>query len=84
MACGLPGAVAAAIAHPRAPGYRLRRRRGLTVLMGELATCDVNNSLGQIKWEQMVFLGDPEYGCDLQPIDRHGGARLRSHGFYGR
>src|SRR5207302_84347 len=28
-----------------------------------------NNSLGQIKWEQMVFLGNPEYGCDLQPID---------------
>ena len=22
-----------------------------------------------IKWEQMVFLGNPEYGCDLQPID---------------
>lgn len=28
-----------------------------------------NGSLGQIKWEQMVFLGNPEYGCDLQPID---------------
>jgi pyruvate dehydrogenase (quinone)/pyruvate oxidase len=28
-----------------------------------------NNTLGQIKWEQMVFLGNPEYGCDLQPID---------------
>ena len=48
--------------------------------MGELATAvkyelDVkvvvisNNSLGQIKWEQMVFLGNPEYGCELQPID---------------
>jgi pyruvate dehydrogenase (quinone)/pyruvate oxidase len=22
-----------------------------------------------IKWEQMVFLGNPEYGCELQPID---------------
>ena len=50
------------------------------MLMGELATCvkyrlDVkiivikNNTLGQIKWEQMVFLGNPEYVCDLQPID---------------
>src|SRR5437588_3837833 len=50
------------------------------MLIGELATCvkyglDVkivvikNNSLGQIKWEQMVFLGNPEYVCDLQPID---------------
>ena len=28
-----------------------------------------NDTLGQIKWEQMVFLGNPEYGCDLQPID---------------
>ena len=28
-----------------------------------------NNSLGQIKWEQMVFLGNPEYGCELHPID---------------
>src|SRR5947199_318042 len=28
-----------------------------------------NNTLGQIKWEQMVFLGNPEYGCDLSPID---------------
>ena len=28
-----------------------------------------NNTLGQIKWEQMVFLGNPEYGCELEPID---------------
>jgi pyruvate dehydrogenase (quinone) len=28
-----------------------------------------NNTLGQIKWEQMVFLGNPEYGVDLAPID---------------
>ena len=28
-----------------------------------------NNSLGQIKWEQMVFLGNPEHGVELQPID---------------
>ena len=28
-----------------------------------------NNSLGQIRWEQMVFLGNPEFGCDLEPID---------------
>ncbi len=50
------------------------------MLMGELATLVKynlpvkivvikNNSLGQIKWEQMVFLGNPEYVCDLQPID---------------
>jgi pyruvate dehydrogenase (quinone)/pyruvate oxidase len=28
-----------------------------------------NDTLGMIKWEQMVFLGNPEYGCELQPID---------------
>jgi pyruvate dehydrogenase (quinone) len=50
------------------------------MLMGELATAVKyqlpikvviikNNTLGMIKWEQMVFLGNPEYGCDLQPID---------------
>src|SRR4030095_11241609 len=28
-----------------------------------------NDTLGQIKWEQIVFLGNPEYGCELQPMD---------------
>jgi pyruvate dehydrogenase (quinone)/pyruvate oxidase len=28
-----------------------------------------NNTLGQIKWEQMVFLGNPEFACDLYPAD---------------
>jgi pyruvate dehydrogenase (quinone)/pyruvate oxidase len=28
-----------------------------------------NNTLGQIKWEQMAFLGNPEYGVELHPID---------------
>ena len=53
---------------------------GLTMLMGEIATLVKyklpvkvivikNNTLGQIKWEQMVFEGNPEFGVDLQPID---------------
>ena len=30
----------------------------------------LNNSLlGQIKWEQMLFLGNPEFGCRLQPVN---------------
>jgi pyruvate dehydrogenase (quinone)/pyruvate oxidase len=80
MACGLPYAVAAAVAYPGRQVVAFVGDGGLTMLMGELATCvkyglDVkivvikNNSLGQIKWEQMVFLGNPEYVCDLQPID---------------
>jgi pyruvate dehydrogenase (quinone)/pyruvate oxidase len=80
MACGLPYAVAAAVAYPGRQVVAFVGDGGLTMLMGELVTCvkyglDVkvivikNNSLGQIKWEQMVFLGNPEYVCELQPID---------------
>jgi pyruvate dehydrogenase (quinone)/pyruvate oxidase len=80
MACGLPYAVAAAVAYPARQVVAFVGDGGLTMLMGELATCvkyglDVkvvvikNNALGQIKWEQMVFLGNPEYVCELQPID---------------
>jgi pyruvate dehydrogenase (quinone)/pyruvate oxidase len=80
MACALPYAIAAAVAYPERQVIAFVGDGGLTMLMGELATCvkyklDVkiivitNNSLGQIKWEQMVFLGNPEYVCDLQPID---------------
>jgi pyruvate dehydrogenase (quinone)/pyruvate oxidase len=80
MACGLPYAVGAASAYPGRQVVAVVGDGGLTMLIGELATCVKyrlpvkivvikNNSLGQIKWEQMVFLGNPEYGCDLQPID---------------
>ena len=80
MACGLPYAIAAAVAYPDRQVVAFVGDGGFTMLMGELATCVKyelnvkvvvikNNSLGQIKWEQMVFLGNPEYGCDLQPID---------------
>lgn len=80
MACGLPYAVAGAVAYPGRQVVAFVGDGGLTMLLGELATCvkyglDVkvivikNNTLGQIKWEQMVFLGNPEYVCDLQPID---------------
>jgi len=80
MACGLPYANAAALAYPDRQVVAFVGDGGLSMLMGELATTmkyglDVkvivikNNSLGQIKWEQMVFLGNPEYMCELQPID---------------
>jgi pyruvate dehydrogenase (quinone)/pyruvate oxidase len=80
MACGLPYAIAAAVAYPDRPVYCIIGDGGLSMLLGELITVAAyklnikiivikNNTLGQIKWEQMVFLGNPEYGCDLQPID---------------
>jgi pyruvate dehydrogenase (quinone)/pyruvate oxidase len=86
MACGLPYAIAAATAYPTRQVVAFVGDGGLTMLMGELATCakyDLNvkvvviknNSLGQIKWEQIAFLGNPEYGCDLQPIDFAGVAQ---------
>ena len=28
-----------------------------------------NNMLNQIAWEQMMFLGNPQFGCEVQPID---------------
>jgi pyruvate dehydrogenase (quinone) len=80
MACGLPYAIAAALAYPNRQTVAFVGDGGLSMLLSELATCvkyDLNvkiiviknNSLGHIKWEQMVFLGNPEFGCDLQPID---------------
>ncbi|WP_142848430.1 thiamine pyrophosphate-dependent enzyme [Telmatospirillum sp. J64-1] len=80
MACGLPYAIAAQVAFPARQVVALVGDGGFTMLMGEFANCVkyglpvkivvVNNaSLGQIKWEQMVFLGNPEFACDLQPID---------------
>ena len=80
MACALPYANAAALAYPGRQVICFIGDGGLSMLLGELATTvkyglDVkivvikNNSLGQIKWEQMVFLGNPEYECELQPID---------------
>jgi pyruvate dehydrogenase (quinone) len=80
MANGLPYAIAAQLAYPQRQVVAFVGDGGFSMLMGELATAVKyrlpikivivkNNSLGQIRWEQMVFLGNPEYGCDLQPID---------------
>jgi pyruvate dehydrogenase (quinone) len=80
MACGFPYAIAAQVAFPNRTVVAFVGDGGFTMLMGEMATCVKyklplkifvvkNNSLGQIKWEQMVFLGNPEYQCALEPID---------------
>src|SRR5947208_14571768 len=80
MACRLPYAIGAQVAYPDRQVVAFVGDGGLSMLMAELATAVKyklpikivvikNNTLGQIKWEQMVFLGNPEYVCDLQPID---------------
>src|SRR5438034_10810678 len=80
MAPGLPYAIAAQIAYPDRQCVAFVGDGGFSMLMAELATCVKyrlpvkvfvvkNDTLGMIKWEQMVFLGNPEYGCELQPID---------------
>ncbi len=80
MAVGVPYAIAAQTAYPERQVVALVGDGGFAMLMSEFATAVKyrlpikivifrNNSLGQIKWEQMVFLGNPEYGCDLHPID---------------
>jgi pyruvate dehydrogenase (quinone) len=80
MANGLPYTIAAQIAYPDRQCVGFVGDGGFSMLMAEFATAvkyDLpikivvvkNDTLGQIKWEQMVFLGNPEYGCDLHPID---------------
>jgi pyruvate dehydrogenase (quinone)/pyruvate oxidase len=80
MANGLPYAIAAQVAYPQRQCIAFVGDGGFSMLMAEFATAVKyqlpvkvfiikNNTLGMIKWEQMVFLGNPEYGCELQPIN---------------
>ncbi len=80
MANGLPYSIGAAVAHPGRQVVCVVGDGGLTMLMGEIATLVKhklqvtvivikNNVLGQIKWEQMILEGNPEFGVELQPID---------------
>jgi pyruvate dehydrogenase (quinone) len=80
MGNGLPYTIAAQLAYPDKQCVAFVGDGGFSMLMAEFATAVKyelpikviiikNNTLGQIKWEQMVFLGNPEYGCELQPID---------------
>jgi pyruvate dehydrogenase (quinone) len=80
MAPGLPYALAAQIAYPERQVVAFVGDGGFSMLMADFVTAVKyqlpikvviikNNVLGQIKWEQMVFLGNPEYGVDLYPID---------------
>jgi pyruvate dehydrogenase (quinone)/pyruvate oxidase len=80
MAAALPYAIGAQIAYPGRQVVALTGDGAFSMMMGDFVTLAQyklpvkvivfkNNTLGLIKWEQMIFLGNPEYGNDLHPID---------------
>jgi pyruvate dehydrogenase (quinone) len=80
MGNGMPYAVGASVAFPGRQVVAFCGDGGFTMMMGEMATMVKyqlpvkviiikNNVLGQIKWEQIVMEGTPQYGVELQPID---------------
>jgi pyruvate dehydrogenase (quinone)/pyruvate oxidase len=80
MAAALPYAIGAQSAFPGRQVVAFTGDGSLSMQMGDLATLAQeqlpvkvivfrNDVLGLIKWEQMVFLGNPEYGVDFAPID---------------
>ena len=79
MAPGLPFAIAGQIAYPARQNVAIVGDGGFAMLMAELSTAVQqklpvkivllkNNSLAEVRFEQRE-LGNPEYGCDLSPID---------------
>jgi pyruvate dehydrogenase (quinone)/pyruvate oxidase len=80
MAAALPYAIGAQTAFPGRQVIAFTGDGSLSMQMGDLATLMQeelpvkvvvfrNDVLGLIKWEQMVFLGNPEYGVDFAPVD---------------
>lgn len=80
MASGLPYALGAQVAFPARQVIAFVGDGAFTMLMGEILTAVKynlpikvvilkNDAFGQIKWEQIVFLGNPEYGVRLQAAD---------------
>ncbi|MBV9241514.1 MAG: hypothetical protein JO314_05855 [Acidobacteria bacterium] len=80
MASGLPYAIAAQLAYPSRQSIAFVGDGGFSMLMADFVTAVKynlpitvviikNNVLGQIKWEQIVFLGNPQYVVELEEID---------------
>jgi pyruvate dehydrogenase (quinone)/pyruvate oxidase len=80
MMAAVPYAIGAQAAYPDRQVIAYTGDGSLMMMMGELATLakeqlpvkvivNKNGTLGLIKWEQQIFLGNPEYGCDLGDID---------------
>jgi pyruvate dehydrogenase (quinone) len=80
MAAALPYAIGAQSAYPGRQVVAFTGDGSLTMQLGDLATLVQenlpvklivikNNTLGLIKWEQMIFIGNPEYGVNFTPVD---------------
>jgi pyruvate dehydrogenase (quinone)/pyruvate oxidase len=80
MAAGLPYAIGAQVAFPDRQVVVFTGDGSLTMQLGDFLTAVQhqlpikivvikNDTLGLIKWEQMVFLGNPEYGVNFAPLD---------------
>src|ERR671937_303822 len=80
MMAALPYAIGAQVAYPDREVVAFTGDGSLTMMLGELVTLAQerlpvkvvvvkNGTLGLIKWEQQIFLGNPEYGCDLRDVD---------------
>ncbi len=80
MAAALPYAIGAQAAFPGRQVVAFTGDGSMTMQLGDFLTCVQhnlpvkifvlkNNTLGLIKWEQMVFLGNPEYGVKFAPMD---------------
>jgi pyruvate dehydrogenase (quinone) len=80
MAAGLPYAIGAQAAFPDRQVVVFTGDGSLTMQLGDVLTAVQhrlpikivvlkNDTLGLIKWEQMVFLGNPEFGVNFAPLD---------------
>jgi pyruvate dehydrogenase (quinone) len=80
MANGVPYAIGAQMAFPDRQVVAIVGDGGFTMLMGEFSTAVKyklpikvivikNGTLGMIRWEQIGFLGNPEYGVKFQDIN---------------
>jgi pyruvate dehydrogenase (quinone)/pyruvate oxidase len=80
MMAAIPYAIGAQAAYPGRQVVAYTGDGSATMMLGELATLaqhqlpvkvivNKNNTLGLIKWEQQIFLGNPEYGVGFNDVD---------------
>jgi thiamine pyrophosphate-dependent acetolactate synthase large subunit-like protein len=80
MGSAVPYAIGAKLAHPDRPVVAFLGDGAMSMGMGELATLAQyrlpitvvvlrNDTLALEVWEQNTLLGNPQYGCELSPIE---------------